>query len=99
MYKLSEIMNNLDTYVDNLSSIYKLLEWKWHDGVPTRDEIKKLILRLLDGVTCEKNISSGTGGLTVTKEKKGKGWSFDISFNYDIRVLFEEDSDFEVAKE
>jgi len=60
-------LGEIHKFAVKIQPVYELLDWKWHDGIPTVRRIEKCLQSLAKGFT--KDISSSsTGGLFIEKE-------------------------------
>lgn len=71
-------------FAKKVAPVYKLLKWKWWNGIPNAQRIEVTILELLKSIeNNEGNCETSTGGLFAKKEKDE---DFGITTTYGFKV-------------
>lgn len=71
---ITKQQREIKEFAKKIAPVYKLLKWKWFDGVPSAKRIESVLLELLEHIKNEKGVSeTSTGGLFARKEKDEEG--------------------------
>lgn len=79
-------------FARSIAPLYAVLRWCWEGSPdpPSREQILKTILILIDDVCRVDCCQSNTGGITVEIEKQEDGaFMARMSFEYDMREYFD----------
>ena len=61
----------LDKYTDDAYKIFQLMEWKWWNGTPTREDIKYTIKDLVTHCNNFDTWTAATGHIQVDRSEDG----------------------------
>lgn len=79
------LLSIADDYAKDILPLYRLLEWKWWDGVPDEIGIVATLRQLAYALETNSRwiTSASTGGLTAWVEKRGGSVSCGFRFSYE----------------